>query len=47
MNIIAIVDVVLRYVDSYEIMMGVCGFRRNRRRSTATTGERKSNVYSR
>jgi hypothetical protein len=25
--------------------MGVFGFRRNRERSTATTGERKSSVY--
>jgi len=47
MNIIAIVVVVLWYVDSYGIMMGVCGFRRNCGRSTTTTGERKYSVYSR
>jgi hypothetical protein len=46
MNIIAIVVVVLWYVDSYGIMMGVYDFRRNRGRSAATTRERKSSVYS-
>jgi hypothetical protein len=46
MNIVTITVIILRNVNNYEIMMGIYGFRRNRKRRATTTEKHKSRVYS-
>jgi len=46
MNIVTITVIILRNVNKYEIMMGIYGFRRNRKRRATTTEKHKSRVYS-
>jgi hypothetical protein len=47
MNVVAITVIMLRNVIEYGIMMGTYGFKKNHRRSTTTTRERKPSFCSR
>jgi hypothetical protein len=46
MNVVTISITMLRNVIKNGIIMDTCGFKRNRKRSTTTTRERKPNFYS-